>query len=103
MNAYTDKYVDYNDGLMYENYFGGVVAMTVEHFKQVSRRFIFYFYTFSFKESEENYVDFNASIQLQVNGFSNRFWGWGGEDDDMANRIFANDLYISRYPSTISR
>ena len=45
MNAYTDKYVDYNDGLMYENYFGGVVAMTVEHFKQVSRGFIFYYFT----------------------------------------------------------
>ena len=93
MNAYTNKYVDYNDGLMYENYFGGVVAMTVEHFKQVSRRFIFLLLHL-FKESEENYVDFKASILLQVNGFSNRFWGWGGEDDDMANRIFANDLYI---------
>lgn len=22
-----------------------------------------------------------------VNGFSNSFWGWGGEDDDMSNRL----------------
>lgn len=25
-----------------------------------------------------------------VNGFSNSFWGWGGEDDDMSNRLDTN-------------
>lgn len=27
-----------------------------------------------------------------VNGFSNSFWGWGGEDDDMSNRLV--DVYF---------
>ena len=38
-----------------------------------------------------------------VNGFSNLFWGWGGEDDDMANRLRIKKLFISRYPANIAR
>lgn len=39
----------------------------------------------------------------KVNGFSNSFWGWGAEDDDMAGRIAFNGLYISRPPPNIAR
>ncbi|XP_050537441.1 beta-1,4-N-acetylgalactosaminyltransferase bre-4-like [Daktulosphaira vitifoliae] len=38
-----------------------------------------------------------------VNGFSNMFWGWGGEDDDMAARVKAHDLNITRYSPEIAR
>ncbi|XP_066990638.1 uncharacterized protein [Macrobrachium rosenbergii] len=38
-----------------------------------------------------------------VNGFSNKFWGWGGEDDDMSNRIKFHGYFISRYPANIGR
>ena len=58
--------------LPYDGIFGGVCAMTLDHFRQ-------------------------------VNGFSNKFWGWGGEDDDMRNRLLAKKLYISRYPANIAR
>ncbi|KAL3251002.1 hypothetical protein MRX96_055265 [Rhipicephalus microplus] len=36
---------------------------------------------------------------LKVNGFSNLYWGWGGEDDDMAYRIKHKNLKIIRPPS----
>jgi N-terminal domain of galactosyltransferase len=58
--------------LPYEGLFGGVSAMSHQHF-------------------------------VKVNGFSNLFWGWGGEDDDMANRIKFHKLIISRYPPSIAR
>ena len=31
------------------------------------------------------------------------FWGWGGEDDDMSERIRARGLVIVRYPTDIAR
>lgn len=61
-----------NYKLPYVTLFGGVCALSKEHF------------------------------QL-VNGFSNEYWGWGGEDDDMSNRLTAAGLHIIRYPPTIAR
>ncbi|CAG5031430.1 unnamed protein product [Parnassius apollo] len=40
---------------------------------------------------------------MAVNGFSNRFEGWGGEDDDFAARISAKNLKILRFPRELSR
>ncbi|KAM4719055.1 beta-1,4-galactosyltransferase 1-like [Anableps anableps] len=40
---------------------------------------------------------------LKVNGFSNMFWGWGGEDDDLSQRIFYRGMSISRPDSVIGR
>uniref|UniRef100_A0A182FU03 Galactosyltransferase N-terminal domain-containing protein n=1 Tax=Anopheles albimanus TaxID=7167 RepID=A0A182FU03_ANOAL len=38
-----------------------------------------------------------------VNGFSNSYWGWGGEDDDLANRVAHFGFHIIRYPANIAR
>ncbi|XP_015250681.1 PREDICTED: beta-1,4-galactosyltransferase 2-like [Cyprinodon variegatus] len=40
---------------------------------------------------------------LKVNGFSNTFWGWGGEDDDLYQRISLRGMSISRPNSAIGR
>lgn len=39
----------------------------------------------------------------KVNGFSNKFFGWGGEDDDMWNRIHSAGYKVIRYALDIAR
>jgi len=39
----------------------------------------------------------------KVNGYPNRYFGWGGEDDDMHNRVVTKKLKIIRYPINIAR
>ncbi|KAL2103297.1 hypothetical protein ACEWY4_000165 [Coilia grayii] len=39
----------------------------------------------------------------QTNGFANGFWGWGGEDDDMWNRVHNAGYSVSRPPGDIGR
>ncbi|CAN9501430.1 unnamed protein product [Ophioblennius macclurei] len=40
---------------------------------------------------------------LQVNGFSNTYWGWGGEDDDLRIRVELQKMKIMRPPADIAR
>ena len=38
-----------------------------------------------------------------VNGFSNQYWGWGAEDDNMSHRIKMSNLQLTRLDTTESR
>ncbi|EJD74731.1 hypothetical protein LOAG_17990 [Loa loa] len=40
---------------------------------------------------------------LKMNGFSNSYWGWGGEDDDLSIRVTSLGYKIMRYPLEIAR
>uniref|UniRef100_A0A3P8RW04 Beta-1,4-galactosyltransferase n=1 Tax=Amphiprion percula TaxID=161767 RepID=A0A3P8RW04_AMPPE len=40
---------------------------------------------------------------LKTNGFSNTYWGWGGEDDDMYKRTIFRGMSISRPDSQTGR
>jgi GT2 family glycosyltransferase len=39
----------------------------------------------------------------RVNGFSNRYLNWGGEDDDFAHRVVSNGYPITRWEDRVSR
>jgi len=39
----------------------------------------------------------------KINGFSNDYWGWGGEDDDLSSRVSVNGYKILRYPNEVAR
>ncbi|CAG5033387.1 unnamed protein product [Parnassius apollo] len=39
----------------------------------------------------------------KVNGFSNKYWGWGGEDDDMSYRLKKMNYHIARYKMSVAR
>lgn len=48
-------------------------------------------------------VGFTEHQYQLVNGYSNVYWGWGGEDDDMYARIKKMSLKLIRYKSPYGR
>lgn len=68
---YTIHYLSrYN--LLYQNLFGGAVAIFGRHFQE-------------------------------INGFSNSFYGWGGEDDDFLMRLGDKGLTFVRFDPVVAR
>lgn len=45
----------------------------------------------------------SRDMMEKVNGFSNLFFGWGGEDDDMSFRVRSHGMVISRYTQDIAK
>jgi predicted glycosyltransferase involved in capsule biosynthesis len=39
---------------------------------------------------------FDKEVFYKINGYSNNFWGWGGEDDESLNRVKQNGLVVDR-------
>ncbi|CAL8103183.1 unnamed protein product [Calicophoron daubneyi] len=55
----------------------------------------------------ENYAGGVTALSREnaelINGFPNRYWGWGNEDDELAARAFLHKLYLSRSQEYIGR
>jgi hypothetical protein len=39
---------------------------------------------------------FNKEDFIKINGYSNEFWGWGGEDNDLLNRVKSKGYTLHR-------
>ncbi|KAM4047908.1 beta-1,4-galactosyltransferase 4-like isoform 1-T3 [Anomaloglossus baeobatrachus] len=39
----------------------------------------------------------------KVNGYSNHYWGWGGEDDDLYYRVLLGQMTVVRPPAEVAR
>lgn len=60
-------------------------------------------YRLPFKNIFGGVISMQANQFKKLNGFSNRFSGWGGEDDDLFNRVNKQKISIFRYSENISR
>ncbi|KAH7960019.1 hypothetical protein HPB49_016226 [Dermacentor silvarum] len=45
----------------------------------------------------------SKELMLRANGYSNLYWGWGGEDDDISLRLKHINQTILRRPEHIAR
>uniref|UniRef100_A0A0N4ZC19 Beta-1,4-N-acetylgalactosaminyltransferase n=1 Tax=Parastrongyloides trichosuri TaxID=131310 RepID=A0A0N4ZC19_PARTI len=48
-------------------------------------------------------LSINMDDYRKVNGYSNMYWAWGGEDDDMGKRIMSNNYTIERPDPNIAK
>ncbi len=47
-----------------------------------------YKYRMLYSELVGGVLNFKVSQFLRVNGYSNEYWGWGAEDDDMESKLY---------------
>ena len=38
----------------------------------------------------------STSDFIRINGFSNEYWGWGGEDDDLYRRLVLHNMTVTQ-------
>ncbi|CAK8692170.1 unnamed protein product [Clavelina lepadiformis] len=62
-----------------------------------------YSYRLPYNEYFGGVTEMTKEQFTKVNGHSNIYWGWGGEEDDLYKRVIANRMTIIRYSSDISR
>ena len=60
-------------------------------------------YNLPYEEMTGGAISISSSQFLKVNGFSNKFYGWGGEDDEFYQRLSHHHLEPVRYPPHVAQ
>ncbi|MEQ2180738.1 hypothetical protein GOODEAATRI_004278, partial [Goodea atripinnis] len=82
----------------YKTYVGGILLLTKKHYHMVrsSRTLVFFVFKGKqrFREAGRSTQTRSetANLCVQCNGMSNRFWGWGREDDEFYRRLRKAEL-----------
>lgn len=73
---------------------------------QVPRHMAVLVSVFKYSLPYETYFDGAVSFLPEhfekINGFSNRFFGWGGDDEDLYNRVIHHGIEPIRFPNNVS-
>lgn len=57
---------------------------------------------YTFKDFLGGIISFDEKSYEKINGFPNKFFGWGGEDDAMYNRLVENNIPVYNITSSTS-
>ncbi|CAH0547564.1 unnamed protein product [Brassicogethes aeneus] len=86
------------------------MSSSIDTFRWVLLKLIFCSnFSFIFRYNLPYLTLFGGAISIRsdqfqlVNGFSNQYYGWGGEDDDFYNRLNSNKLVTCRFSPKISK
>ncbi|VDP26073.1 unnamed protein product [Schistosoma margrebowiei] len=60
-------------------------------------------YVLPYKSLIGGVLKISTSHFIQVNGYSNVYWGWGGEDDDLERRLKASNIMYKHIKNSIGR
>lgn len=77
----------------YKTYVGGILLLSKKHY-QLVRNLNTCEYWILFLKRIRSQITIACHVCLKCNGMSNRFWGWGREDDEFFRRLKTADLKV---------
>ncbi|KAF8568331.1 hypothetical protein P879_07186 [Paragonimus westermani] len=97
----TDCFIFHDVDLLPEN--SANIYMCDQHLRQLSSGIDEYRFHPPFSNNAGGVSALSKDTLFKLNGFPNRYWGWGNEDDELSARRLVHELHLSRPPPHIGR